>query len=146
MRPPDVRVERNLSVPPGSGKYPRYHARWDDQGVGMDDERARELVASERLRTERLLTDLTADRQADRTAANQEGDMFDSAEPLTGQGADDAVVAELQGRLEALDRAQERIDSGTYGYSVRSGEPIPDDRLEADPAAELTVDEAQFEA
>jgi DnaK suppressor protein len=112
----------------------------------MDDERARELVASERLRVERLLTDLAADRQADRTAANQEGDMFDSAEPLTGQGTDDAVVAELQGRLEALDRAEKRIDSGTYGHSVRSGEPIPDDRLEADPAAELTVDEAQSEA
>jgi RNA polymerase-binding transcription factor DksA len=25
---------------------------------------------------------------------------------------------------------------------VRSGQPIPDDRLEADPAAELTVEEA----
>jgi DnaK suppressor protein len=109
----------------------------------MDDDRARELLASERLRTERLLTELTAERQADRTAANQEGDMFDSAEPLTGQGTDDAVVAELQDRLEALDRAEKRIDSGAYGYSVRSGEPIPVERLEADPAAELTVDEAQ---
>ena len=111
----------------------------------MDDERARELLASERLRTERLLTDLTAERQADRTAANQEGDMFDSAEPLTAQGTDDAVVAELQGRLEALDRAEKRLDSGTFGYSIRSGEPIPDDRLEADPASELTVEEAQSE-
>ena len=29
------------------------------------------------------------------------------------------------------------------GRSVRSGAPIPDERLEADPAAELTVEEAQ---
>jgi DnaK suppressor protein len=108
----------------------------------MDDDSARELVASERLRTERLLADLTTERQDDETAANQDGDMFDSAEPLTGQGTDDAVVAELQGRLGALDRAQERLDAGTYGVSIRSGARIPDDRLEADPAAELTVEEA----
>ena len=111
----------------------------------MDEERARGLLATERLRAQRLLTDLTTEQQADRTAANQEGDMFDSAEPLTAQGTDDAVVTELQGRLEALDRAEKRLDSGTYGFSIRSGEPIPDDRLEADPAAELTVEEAQSE-
>jgi RNA polymerase-binding transcription factor DksA len=29
--------------------------------------------------------------------------------------------------------------------SVRSGEPIPDERLEADPAAELTVEEQRRE-
>ena len=41
------------------------------------------------------------------------------------------------------DRAEHRLDEGTFGRSVRSGLPIPDDRLEADPAAELTVEEAQ---
>ena len=30
---------------------------------------------------------------------------------------------------------------GTYGLSVESGEPIPDDRLEAVPWAERTVEE-----
>jgi DnaK suppressor protein len=109
----------------------------------MDDDRARELLASERLRTERLLADVTAEREADRTAANQEGEMFDSAEPLTEEGTDDSIVAELQSRLDAIDRAEKRIDAGTYGHSVRSGVAIPDDRLEADPAAELTVEETQ---
>jgi DnaK suppressor protein len=33
------------------------------------------------------------------------------------------------------------LDDGTYGRSIRSGREIPDERLEADPAAELTVDE-----
>ena len=37
----------------------------------------------------------------------------------------------------------QRLEEGTYGRSVRSGAPIPDERLEADPAAELTVEEAQ---
>jgi RNA polymerase-binding transcription factor len=39
--------------------------------------------------------------------------------------------------------ALQRLDNGTYGKSVRSSGPIPDERLEADPAAELTVDETR---
>jgi DnaK suppressor protein len=109
----------------------------------MDHDRAKELLAAERSRVEQLLTEKTEEREADRTAADQDGDMFDSAEPLTEQGTDDSIAAELRQRLEAIDRAEERLSAGTYGRSVRSGAPIPDERLEADPAAELTVEEAQ---
>jgi hypothetical protein len=42
----------------------------------------------------------------------------------------------------ALERAEARLAAGTYGASVLSGRPIPDERLEAFPLAELTVDEA----
>ena len=45
--------------------------------------------------------------------------------------------------LTYIVRAEQRLDNGTYGRSVRSGLPIPDERLEADPAAELTVEEAR---
>ena len=68
--------------------------------------------------------------------------MFDSAEPLTTEGTDDAIRLSLEERLAAVTRAEQRLSAGTYGVSVRSGQPIPDDRLEADPAAELTVEEA----
>lgn len=68
--------------------------------------------------------------------------MFDSAEPLTKEGADDSIKAELRERLAAIERAELRLEDGSYGFSVRSGERIPDDRLEVDPAAELTVEEA----
>jgi len=67
--------------------------------------------------------------------------MDDRAAPLTAEGIDDAVCAALRLRLEALDRAEHRLEAGTFGRSVRSGRIIPDERLEADPAAELTVDE-----
>jgi DnaK suppressor protein len=109
----------------------------------MEIARARKLLRTDRVRTERLLEEMAGNRRDDRTAANQSGDMFDSAEPLTGQGTDDSVVVELQEHLAAIDRAETRLDAGRYGYSVRSGLPIPDDRLEADPAAELTVEEAR---
>ena len=59
------------------------------------------------------------------------------------QSNDEAVAEELQNRLDAIDGALARLDAGTYGRSVLSGKPIPDERLEADPAAELTVEEAR---
>ena len=40
-----------------------------------------------------------------------------------------------------MERAEARLAAGTYGLSVQSGEPIPDERLEVVPTAELTVEE-----
>ena len=71
------------------------------------------------------------------------GDIADPAQSLTAEGMDDAIAASLRERLDTLDRAEQRLSDGTYGRSVRSGLPILDERLEADPAAELTVEEAQ---
>ena len=108
----------------------------------METAKAKELLQVERLRTEELLADMTAAGRADRTAANQSGDMFGSAQPLTDEGTDESVRDELEERLAAISRAEQRVAAGTYGYSVRSGQQISDERLEADPAAELTVEEA----
>jgi len=108
----------------------------------MEDSKAKELLNAERGRVEGLLKDIDVAGVDDRTAADQEGEMYDSAEPLTTEGTDDAVRAELEERLAAVGRAEQRVEAGTYGLSVRSGQPIPDDRLEADPTAELTVEEA----
>jgi DnaK suppressor protein len=109
----------------------------------MDDDEARQLLLAERARIERLLGDMTASGTDDRSSANEPGDMTDSAEPLTSEQADDAVAASLRERLDAVERAQRRLDGGTFGVSVRSGRRIPDERLRADPAAELTVEEAE---
>jgi DnaK suppressor protein len=108
----------------------------------MDDAKARELLAAERRRVEQLLAQMDQAIGDDRTAADQDGDMFDSAEPLTREGTDESIRAELQDRLDAVGRAERRLADGTFGRSVRSGLPIPDARLEADPTAELTVEEA----
>jgi DnaK suppressor protein len=108
----------------------------------MDDAEARELLRGERARLERLLRDTTASGGENRTSANEPGDMTDSAEPLTSEQAADAVAAGLRERLDALERAEARLDAGTFGRSIQSGDPIPDERLRADPAAELTVEEA----
>jgi DnaK suppressor protein len=108
----------------------------------MDDERARTLLQEERVRVQRLLGGADAVGRSDRQAADEDAGSSDAAELLTSQGTDDALAAELRDRLAALDRAEERLKAGTFGRSIRSGQTIPDDRLEADPAAELTVEEA----
>ena len=56
------------------------------------------------------------------------------------------VVAGLRHRLAAIERAEKRLADGVFGRSVRSGEPIPDERLQAMPTAELTVEEASAES
>ena len=51
------------------------------------------------------------------------------------------LAEELRERLAAIERAERRLEEGTYGLSVESGQPIPDARLEAIPWAERTVEE-----
>jgi DnaK suppressor protein len=109
----------------------------------MDDKRAASLLLAERLRVQELLGESSEAGDEDRDGANQQGDMSDPATSLTLEEQNDAVSVALRQRLAAIQRAEERLIAGTYGRSVRSGLAIPDERLEADPAAELTVEEAQ---
>ena len=109
----------------------------------MDDDRARALLKAERSQVERLLAETDAAGQDDRAEANAQGDMSDPAERQVAEESDDSVSGSLRERLEAIGRAEQRLGDGTFGLSVRSGLPIPEERLEADPAAELTVEEAR---
>jgi DnaK suppressor protein len=45
--------------------------------------------------------------------------------------------------MAALERAEARLEAGTYGLSIESGEPIPDGRLQAVPTAERTAQEQE---
>ena len=49
------------------------------------------------------------------------------------------LLRTARARIDAVDRALDRIDAGTYGVCLRRGERIPPDRLEALPAAELCI-------
>lgn len=112
----------------------------------MDEQRARDLLQTETERVQELLRSATSAGQQDHEARDDEPESSDNAQQLAAGDFDDALVDNFERRLEALESARQRVDDGTYGTSVRSGEPIPDERLEADPAAELTVEEAAEEA
>jgi DnaK suppressor protein len=111
----------------------------------MDYDRARALLIAEREEVQSLLKGAQDAGRHDREAevASESEGSADAALALTAEGQDDAIAESLRDRLDAIERALQRLDDGTYGRSVRSGEPIPDERLEADPAAELTVEEAR---
>ena len=68
-------------------------------------------------------------------------DLADDASDLYQEGVDVGRIDELRDQLAAVERAEERLRDGKYGLSVESGTPIPDERLEAVPAAERTVEE-----
>jgi len=110
----------------------------------MDQDRARSLLLAEREEVQGLLKDAEAEGLQAREAEvdSEAEDNADAALALTEEGQDDAVAESLRNRLDAIERALHRLDDGTYGRSVRSGELIPDERLEADPAADLTIEEA----
>src|SRR6266567_4780501 len=105
----------------------------------MDNARAQELVANERARLERLL------RAEIGATAPDQGDDVDDANWRIAEETGRAVSRSLRDRWSALERAEERLERGTYGRSIASGRPIPDERLEADPLAELLVEEADVE-
>ena len=106
----------------------------------MDEARARELIANERARLERLL------RAEIAATAPDQGDEVDDANWRIAEETGRAVSRSLRDRWSALERAEDRLTRGTYGRSVLSAKPIPEERLEADPLAELTVEEAASEA
>jgi DnaK suppressor protein len=111
----------------------------------MDHDQARSLLIAERDEVRSLLHESESAGQADREAEDEteSQDEGDAAQNLTAEWEDDATTESLHDRLDAIERALGRLKDGSYGRSVRSGEPIPDERLEADPAAELTIEEAR---
>jgi RNA polymerase-binding transcription factor len=106
--------------------------------AAMDPERARELLTQERERIERSLARLghedTGEPADEFDPANQASDLYQDE-------LDEGLSDDLREELAAVERAEARLAAGTYGRSIESGRPIPDERLEAFPTAERTVDE-----
>jgi DnaK suppressor protein len=104
----------------------------------MDPGRARELLAAERARIEQALARLghedTGEPADEQDPANQASDLYQDE-------LDEGLTDDLREGLAAVERAEARLAAGTYGLSIESGEPIPDERLEAVPAAERTAAE-----
>src|SRR5579884_1987934 len=107
----------------------------------MDAERARELLAAERERIESALASLDQSGPLEGSDRLEPGD--EDSEDLYQDELDQTRREQLRQDLAALERAEARLQAGTYGLSVESGEVIPDARLEALPTAERTVEEEE---
>jgi DnaK suppressor protein len=106
----------------------------------MDADRARELLAAERARIEQALGLLTHEDDGE---PPDEHDAANLASDLSQAEFDEGFETDLRNQLAAVERAERRVAAGTYGLSIESGQPIPDDRLEVIPTAERTVEEEQ---
>ena len=104
----------------------------------MDPDRARELLAAERARIENAIAHL---RHEDSGELADDRDAADEATDLYIDELDEGLSDDLREDLAAVERAEARLADGTYGLSIESGKPIPDERLEALPTAERTTEE-----
>jgi DnaK suppressor protein len=105
----------------------------------VDPKRATELLQAERSRLERALAELAPGPDEELSHVDQH--VADEGSELFEEERDAGLAERLREELAAVERAEQRLMLGTYGLSVESGEPIPDDRLEAIPWAERTVEE-----
>ena len=114
-----------------------------DREPPIDLVHARELLHRERERIEAQLADLERLRRSELDEIETATDPSDDAELIGETAVDDALARRLRAQLEAVERAEKRLEDGTYGFSVESGEPIPRERLEAIPWAERTTEEQE---
>ena len=126
------------------GSWPSVHVAMSEPEPTIDLDRARERLREERERIENALADL------ERVIAGEKEDIVDvetapedDGEMIEDTAVDSALAAQLRAELEALERAEKRLEEGTYGLSVESGEPIRAERLEAVPWAERTAEEQE---
>ncbi len=111
----------------------------------MDNDKARRLLGDERARLEELRNrmenigdesqeeDVSELSTVDQHPADVGSETFERTKELSLQ-------EDIQGQLDDVALALEKLDSGTYGTCETCGEPIPDERLEAVPAARYCVE------
>jgi DnaK suppressor protein len=104
----------------------------------MDATQARRLLERERTRIEEALAAL-GEGPLEGDERLEPGD--EGSEDLYQDEFDAGRLEQLREEMAALERAEARLEAGTYGLSVESGEPIPDARLAARPTAERTIEE-----
>ena len=110
---------------------------------GMNTIHFKELLEKERGEIEKELATVgrkNPDQAGDWEATEPEGERDfaeegDRAEGIENFENNNAVLFQLETRLKEVNAALEKIEDGTYGICEVSGEPIEEDRLEANPAA-----------
>lgn len=111
----------------------------------MDADRARKLLEAERGRlialrdghTSQHLEQSLEDSTSELTSFDQHpGDV---ASETVEREKDLSVREHVEAQLREVDAAFQRLEEGRYGICEGTGDPIPDERLEVEPAARYTV-------
>ncbi len=98
----------------------------------------REQLNQEHGRVSEIIRTIGRDRSS--SSANRgPGNAVDEATPKELDDVNDQLLARSRQELVAIEQAITRMDDGTYGVSLRTGEAIPLARLKALPWATDTV-------
>ncbi len=79
------------------------------------------------------------DATTDEIDADVSADKNDRADAIEDFEENTAIVTELEAQLKDVADALARIDAGTYGHDETTNEPIPVERLNANPAARTAL-------
>ena len=109
----------------------------DDLGERLDRERTRlqEVLAS--LAEDHLDEESEQENLSDLSAYDQH--QADVGTETFEREKDMAILERVEAELADVEHALRRLDDGTYGICEACGAPIPDDRLEAVPAARFCL-------
>jgi RNA polymerase-binding transcription factor DksA len=115
----------------------------------MDADQARRRLEEERARL-LSLRDSHHREHLDESLTESQGELSsfgqhpgDQASETAERAMDQSILASLDEGIAEIDAAFARLEAGRYGICEGTGEPIPDDRLEANPAARYTVEYQQ---
>jgi RNA polymerase-binding transcription factor DksA len=112
----------------------------------MDPDRARQLLEAERRRLQTIIEGAQqsafgqAEQERGSDVLSPERHPSDAAQELYEREQDLSFVEHAEGELAEIEHAFRKLDEGTYGLDEKTGEPIPDERLEALPATRYNVD------
>ena len=118
----------------------------------MDTDLARQRLADERARLDGVRSTFDVEGLADESESDSLGELssYDQHQADVGtetfeREKDLSILEQVEAELADVEHALRRLDDGTYGTCEVCGTAIPDERLEAMPAARLCL-EHQAEA
>ncbi len=109
----------------------------------MDADTARKLLTDERDRLAPMLEAVRGDVESQKDSMSELSSIDqhpgDLGSDTFEREKDMAIAGSVEESLAEVDAALRRLDDGSYGRCEVDGEPIPDERLQALPAARYCV-------
>ena len=116
----------------------------------MDESRARSILEAERRRLEEVRDtfppgDLSRDTQQEGVdePASVDQHVADLGTETFEREKAQSIMISTEAQLADVDRALGKLDDGRYGVCETCGNPIPDERLEARPAARYCLEDQE---
>jgi RNA polymerase-binding transcription factor DksA len=112
----------------------------------VDEQRARDLLEAERVRLQGILDagqeDTFGDAEQERSSdvIQPWTEPADAPQELYEEEQQESFRRHAEAELREVEHALQKLEDGTYGVDERSGEPIPDERLEAVPATRYALE------